>query len=250
MSIARAFSTCALFLGIVSLTVAAVLFGRAGASWARQDASVERLQAYVAKETEHEPPQVDWEGLRSVNADVIGWIDIPGTVVSYPVYQGDTNTDYLRTAADGSYAVGGQVFLDAMNTAPGMVDHQSILYGHHLYNGTMFKTVADMENQRMFDSIDTVFYLTPERTYELEPLMLYRTTPATEDLRCFEFPTNGAFQDYLAERLGEAVAMSADAEEKIQTTYHALTLVTCNYREDSGRTALVCVPKADELKVL
>ena len=39
---------------------------------------------------------MDFTALREVNSDVLGWIVIPGTVISYPLVQGADNQYYLK----------------------------------------------------------------------------------------------------------------------------------------------------------
>ena len=179
-----------------------------------QDQINEKLATYATIDPKgSEAPVVDWASLKAVNQDVVGWVQIPNTVVNFPVYQGADNDEYLHTNAEGSYSLGGQIFLDAENTAPGMQDAQSIIYGHHLRNGAMFKPIADMENQEYFDSVSTVWY---------------------DD-----------FHTYLAGLLGKAVAKRSDADALIAGADKVLTLCTCNYtNNETGRTILVCVPKA------
>lgn len=172
---------------------------------------------------------VDWASLKAVNQDVVGWVQIPNTVVNFPVYQGADNDEYLHTNAEGSYSLGGQIFLDAENAAPGMQDAQSIIYGHHLRNGAMFKPIADMENQEYFDSVDTVWYVTEDANYELEPLMLYKTDENDANVRQFSFASDDDFHTYLAGLLGKAVAKRSDAEALIAGADKVLTLCTCNY---------------------
>ena len=96
-----------------------------------QDVINEKLAAYATVDnTGSSAPKVDWAALKAVNQQVVGWIQIPGTNVNYPVYQGADNDAYLHTNAEGNYSLGGQIFLDSDNTAPGMVDAQTIIYGH------------------------------------------------------------------------------------------------------------------------
>ena len=90
----------------------------------------EELAAYVtlSDDPQIRPPTVDWAGLKAINDDVVGWIQIPGTVINYPVYQGEDNDYYLNTNAHGVYGIGGQIFMDYENQAPGMLESTD----HHL----------------------------------------------------------------------------------------------------------------------
>ena len=211
-----------------------------------QDSINEELATYAdVSDNGTTSPQVDWEGLKAVNGEVVGWVQIPGTVVNFPVYQASDNEKYLSLGGDGRSSLGGAIFMDCENTAPGMIDGQTIIYGHHLRNGSMFKTVSDMTNQEMFDSVSTVWYVTEEATYELTPLLIYQTDADDTNARQFTFESDDALRAYLTDLLGRAAAKSPEAEALIAQTSHALTLCTCNYDYgDDGRTLLVCVPKA------
>ena len=243
-------------VSVVLFVVGIALIATAAGMWIynqwryhEQDVLNEKLATFAdVSDNGTTPPQVDWEGLKAINPEVVGWVQIPGTVVNFPVYQADDNEKYLDAGADGSYAIGGQIFMDCDNTAPGMVDGQTLIYGHHMRNGTMFKTVSDMTNQEMFDSVSTIWYVTEDATYELEPLLVYETDANDENARQFTFDSPDALHAYLTDLLGKAVSKSSDAEALIDQTSNALTLCTCNYTHgDDGRTLLVCVPKPAEV---
>lgn len=242
-----ALSNILLGMGIALLAIAGFLWARAQWNYHEQDEVNDRLAAYaVISEDGETPPEVDWEALRAVNADVVGWIQIPGTVINYPVYQSNDNDYYLDTNAEGVHGVGGQIFLDYLNQAPGMLDSQTIIYGHHLKNGAMFKQVADMENQGFFDSIHTVWYVTDGAAYKLQPLFLYYTDPDDTNVRVFNFQSDEELRGYLLGLLQEkGVTRCDDAEAIIGGTTRVLTLATCNYIEGEGRTILVCVEQTE-----
>lgn len=244
---ARIISTLLFVVGVVLLITAGVIFIKNKMAYDAQD----RINASLAQHATlsddgSTPPTVDWDGLRAINNEVVGWVEIPGTAVNFPVYQTTDNDKYLHTNAEGEESVGGQIFMDAENHAPGMVDAQTIIYGHHLRNGAMFKPVFDMEKQDVFDSIKTVWYVTPEQNYELVPLMLYHTESDDENARTFEFPTQRNFSAYLSGLLARSVSHRADADKILDRVTHVMTLCTCNYSNgDYGRTLLVCAPKGE-----
>lgn len=231
-------------VGIGLIVVAGVMWFQRQQQYAEQDSVNEELATYVEASDDGEtPPQVDWEGLKAVNDEVVGWIQIPGTVVNYPVYQTTDNTTYLTTSAEGTYTIGGAIFMDYENTAPGMVDAQTIIYGHHLRDGSMFKAVSDLQEQEMFDSVTVIWYVTETATYKLQPLLSYPTTADDTNVRQFNFDSVEEFQAYLTDLLAEATASRADAAEVIASTTQVLSLCTCYYEDgDTGRTVLVCTP--------
>ena len=241
----RIISNVLIFVGIALLLVAGGMWGYARYRYWMQDQINEKLAAHVtvSETAEGCPVNVDWAALKAINDDVVGWIYVPGTVVNYPVYQGETNEDYLRMNAEGEWTVGGQIFLDAESTAPGMVDNQSILYGHHLQDGTMFQPLYLLDDQEVFDKTDTIWYLTEANTYELEPLMLYWVEPYDQTVRQFRFPSVEAFRAYLNEKLGLAVTKREDAAELIASANRVLTMSTCNYYDGYGRSILVAIEK-------
>ena len=74
--------------------------------------------------------QVDLDALRQVNGDVVGWIAIPGTVLSYPVVQTGDNSSV------------GAIFLEHTAEAD-LSGFHTLIYGHRMRNGTMFGSLRD-----------------------------------------------------------------------------------------------------------
>lgn len=219
-----------------------------------QNAANERLAGFASPASPNAEAgdgarSIDWTGLRAVNPDAVAWLSIPGTNVDFPVFQGETNDTYLHTTATGEPSVGGQVFLDFESAAPGLVDEQSLVYGHHLNNGTMFAQVDAMGDQAFFDEHDTVQYQTDRTFYELTPLFFYRTPATDADARRMSFPNQDAFHTYLRGLLAKSSAQRAGAEAAIPHVTKVLTLATCDYDNDfgpnNGRGLLVCALKSE-----
>ena len=243
-------STVLIVVGVVLLLVAGGMWGYAQWQYHVQDENNEKLAAYATVSDDPAgPPTIDWEGLKAVNADVCGWIYVPGTHIDFPVYQGDTNDTYLRASASGEYSVGGQIFMDCENSRPGLVDRQTLLYGHHLNNGAMFTDVDDMASQENFDKVDTVWYLTEDANYELEPLFFYKSAATNGAARQISFASDDDFHTYLADALAQATAKRSDADTVASQATKVLTLCTCDYENDfgkgNGRGLLVCALKSD-----
>lgn len=87
---------------------------------------------------------MDFQVLREYNKDVIGYILIPGTKVSYPILQSQDNNYYLKHNIDGSKGYPGCIYAENYNRAS-LDDPLNILYGHNMRNNTMF---GDLDQYR------------------------------------------------------------------------------------------------------
>lgn len=242
----RILSTILLVVGIGLLVVAGVMFGKTQLEYHEQDVINQELAAYATvSEKKDEAPVIDWAGLQAINNQVVGWIQIPNTPVNYPVYQTTDNDHYLHTNAKGEWSIGGQIFMDYQNNPNGLTDQQTILYGHHMRNGSMFQYIGAMNDQSTFDKVETIWYVTPSKSYELEPVFTYHTDEDDEEVRQFNFNSVDEFRSYLKDRLSRAVSSRSDAADVISRADHVLTLFTCNYTDQYGRTMLICVPKTE-----
>lgn len=84
--------------------------------------------------------EIDLDALRAVNGDVAGWIEIPGTALSYPLVQGSDNEYYLTHNWKKEPSSGGAVFLEWTNRRD-LKGFHTIAYAHRMNNDTMFGTL-------------------------------------------------------------------------------------------------------------
>lgn len=112
-------------------------------------------------------PEVDFESLKQINDDLVGWIYIPNTHVNYPVVQGDDNSYYLNRLFNKKWNSAGSIFVDYRNEA-GFTDPHTIIYGHQMNNRTMFNDLKLYEDQSFYDQQPVGYLLTPEGTYLIE----------------------------------------------------------------------------------
>ena len=81
---------------------------------------------------------VNFASLIEKNSDTVGWLYVPGTQVNNPVVQSD-NEKYLTTDFEGTKNRHGALFVDENCTiAPGKLSSNTVIYGHHMRDGTMF----------------------------------------------------------------------------------------------------------------
>ena len=113
----------------------------------------ESLEEYVSigedgSYREGEMP-VDFEALRKVNPDIIGWIVIPGMEISYPIVQGEDNDYYLKHTFDKAENASGCIFVEVENS-PDFSDNNTFVYGHNMKNKSMFAKLNRYQEEDTF----------------------------------------------------------------------------------------------------
>ena len=115
-----------------------------------------------AEAKEDAPSGMDLSPLQEVNADVVGWIAIPG-VLSYPLLQGGDNAYYLTHAWNGEENAAGAVFLDFRADA-GLGDFNTLIYGHRMRNGTMFGSLKHYKDTDFWRENPSVYLANEDGT--------------------------------------------------------------------------------------
>ncbi len=178
-----------------------------------------------------EPPlEVDFDALRAINEDIVGWIYCEDTAINYPLLRGETNDEYLRHLYDRSYSVAGSIFMEAENR-PDLSDVNTIIYGHYMNNGTMFGGLSNWKEQSYYEEHPVMWLLTPERDYRIDIVASYYTSAYSDTYLLFHEP-GAEFDEYLARALAQSVIHTrAEAEEDA----HYVLLSTCAYLFDNAR---------------
>lgn len=183
-------------------------------------------------------PVVDFEALMEINPDVVGWICIEGTNINYPVVQGSDNIYYMNRLFDGSANGAGSIFMDYRNE-PDMSCRNTVLYGHHMKNGTMFNQITQYKQQEFYDQHPTALLMTPGGNYKIEFIAGYVTDMNSAAWK-MEFATDEEFSRWLADAIAQSTFISTiepEAQDRV------LTLSTCSYEYADARYVLVGILK-------
>ena len=92
----------------------------------------------AAEEASYTSP-IDFDALKEANEDIKAWIQIPDSKVDYPVLFDGTD-DYLYQNMSQETSKAGSIYIDKY-TGCAFEDTMTILYGHNMKNGSMFKDV-------------------------------------------------------------------------------------------------------------
>lgn len=180
---------------------------------------------------------VDWESLLSKNDEAFGWIYCEDTRIDYPVVKGSDNAKYLTIGADGNYAGCGAIFIDCNNIEP-LKEPNTIIYGHHMRDGSMFHDLDYWQNAEYFKKHSEFYFYTPQQNYKL-------TVVAAENVSCDDLTIYGVpFTDEqdTSSFINKVTSNSAISNNDIvcSETDSYVTLSTCAYNFVGARSIIVC----------
>lgn len=232
--------------GIAALTSIAFLLMYAAQS--KQQAHLYSDLAAVRKqdtqqETASEPEkQASYQNLYWENTDMVGWIQIEGTNIDYPVMQTPADpTYYLKHDFEKNYTDYGCPFMQANCDALAPSDNL-IIYGHNMKDGSMFADLAKYRSKDFWQTHKTVWFDTELGSSAYEIFAVIHTTVQADDADAFPFywfvdaASPEEFADYVSACKAQALydtGISAEYGDKL------LTLSTCDNITDDGRLLVI-----------
>lgn len=177
---------------------------------------------------------INFDKLSEINPDIIAWLKLEDTVIDYPVVQGDDNVKYLSVLFDGTSGGCGTLFADSRTERP-FEDPCTIIYGHHMKDGSMFHTLKEFRSKDYADEHPVFRLSTPSEEYNLAVTAfleisakdsLYKTTwSGTDDKRL-----------WISDVKSKASYLTS-TEMRENDTY--VMLSTCKGASDTERYALI-----------
>lgn len=172
--------------------------------------------------------KVDFEGLRTVNPDIIGWIYIPGTQVNYPIMQHPTEDDYyLFHTPEKKKNRLGAVYLhhDADSE---FKDIHMILFGHNMKSGQMFGELSNYADADFAETYSDVWIFLPGK--DLYCIVYTAYVCSVEDLTYTVGYESGQenYEEFICHTLDRSCIST---KRKPSNTDQIVTLSTCT---DSG----------------
>ena len=166
---------------------------------------------------------MDLAALRQVNPDVLGWILIPDTRISYPLLQGTDNNYYLERTWDRQSNAMGSIFLEYLNQ-PDLTDYNTIVYGHNMNDGSMFAGIREFRDQEFWKTHPYVYILSDQGVYRYEIFSAYQASVKSSTYG-LDFSGDGDRAAFLHNAAANSVIETGIEPE---LTDRVLTLSTCN----------------------
>ena len=171
---------------------------------------------------------VDFNGLKRTNPDVVGWLKVNGTNINYHFVQSSDNDYYLTHSFNKSYNGGGCVFLDYRNN--GTNNKNTIIYAHGRSDKTMFGTLKNVLNNGWLNNTNNyVIKISTETENSLWQIFSVYRIPTTSDYLQTNFNDETEYQNFLDIIKDRS---SHNFDTNVVSTDNILTLSTCYNNSD------------------
>lgn len=179
----------------------------------------------------------NFDSIKNINSDVVGWIKIDGTKVNYPIMQSNNdNNYYLHRNIYKEYSSIGSIFTP--NICNLKTDDNIILYGHHIKDGSMFGSLTKYKNYNYYKEHKYIKLMNDECSFsEYEIIAIIVTN--VSDFKYYGF-TKAENQNQYNNYIKDCQNMSI-YETGVQANYgdKLITLITCEYSQNNGRMIIV-----------
>lgn len=187
----------------------------------------------VAKENQTAvADRIDFNALLALNPETIGWVQIEGTPLEYPVTQTDNNDFYLSHNFLKEASFEGAIFRDYLSGPVSTRNH--VLYGHYMSDESMFGSLWNYQDQAYFKLHPVIQFDQPGNPGDWEIFSVY-ITEAEYDYRQPSFANDTEFINYMNRLKARSMY---DTGVVITPTDEVLTLSTCIYTFDDARFAV------------
>lgn len=188
----------------------------------------EEEYAFVENHNREDFPEleVDLDGLRKINPQVVGWLYVGSVGISYPVVQDPTdenNEYYLHHTLEGKENSSGSIFMD-WEVDPNLTSWNTFIYGHNMKNGSMFGSLKKLiNNKKLYEQDPYIYFFKDDGIYRYKIYSFYLDTPDTK--MYYTCDTLKEYRAYVRTAVEKSVV---DCDTEINEKINSMTLVTCS----------------------
>ena len=174
--------------------------------------------------------EVDHERLAGINGDYVCWIYAPGTQIDYPIVHGEDNAYYLKRLFSGEKNSAGTLFIDYRNLGD-FQDPNTLIYGHHMRNDSMFGTLTDYADQAYFEAHPYMLLMSGR---EICLIQLFAGYTTSDRDHCYDIAISDEedMRQFISEAMRKTDFRSGT---EVLTTDRLVTLSTCAYAFEDAR---------------
>lgn len=172
---------------------------------------------------------VDFNELKKINSDVIGWIQVNGTNINYPFVQTNNNDYYLSHQLNKKKNSAGWVFMDYRNNVTDF-DKNTIIYAHGRINNTMFGSLRKVIKKNWYTNTNNhIVKISTEKENSLWQVFSTYRIKTTNDYIQTQFIDEEEYTEFL-----KLLKERSVYDYKVELTKEdiILTLSTC-YDDDT-----------------
>ena len=192
----------------------------------------EKLIEYNKADNSYEKIRVEKEeeNLYDKYEDYRGWIKIDNTNINYPIVQGKDNSFYLDKDINKNYLSSGSIFMNYLNH--GFNDENTVLFGHHMRNKTMFAQLKKYKEKEFFyGNNDIVIEVENGKVLKYKVFSAY-VTDAKDNYIKTNFDDKAQYKEFL-EDIKNKSQYKSDID--VNENDKIITLSTCSYEFNDAR---------------
>ena len=180
--------------------------------------------------------------LQEENPDIVGWLEIEGTSINYPVLQGDDNEYYMAHNYKKQKSKNGSIFL-TKDYDWSIPSSNLLIYGHNLSNGTMFQELLKYEKEDFYKKHPIIRFTTNNEDAEYEIISAFKSRvyyKSEKNVFRYYYFVNAKTEAEYNEFVQNAKKASLyNIDKTAQYGEQLITLSTCSYHVEDGRFAVV-----------
>lgn len=192
----------------------------------------EKLIEYNKADNSYEKIRVEKEeeNLYDKYEDYRGWIKIDNININYPIVQGKDNSFYLDKDINKNYLSSGSIFMNYLNH--GFNDENTVLFGHHMRNKTMFAQLKKYKEKEFFyGDNDIVIEVENDKVLKYKVFSAY-VTDAKDNYIKTNFDDKDQYKEFL-EDIKNKSQYKSDID--VNENDKIITLSTCSYEFNDAR---------------
>ncbi len=178
--------------------------------------------------------EYDFDKLKEINTDIVGFIEVDNTNISYPVVKSSDNSYYLNHSYKKEKNNIGSIFLDYRNDLDNL-SKNNIIYGHGRLDNTMFGSLNNLLDSSNLDSKESYYITlsTPKSIMTFKIFSVYTIPKEGYYIKTY-FSSNKYFKEFLETIMKRSIY---NFNTDVNTNDKILTLSTC--KDNFGKRVVV-----------